>query len=267
MPATRSLAAVVRGLVPPGDGPTDADLVGRFAAGRDEAAFALLVRRHGPTVFGVCRRLLRHQQDAEDAFQAVFLVLARKAGSVGRAGAVGSWLYGVAVNVARKARAARLRRREVPWASIVEHRPGGLCHQDSGGTGLPACATQDLAEVIDRELLALPGKYRTAVVLCDLGGRTVREAAAEVGCPAKTLGTRLLRGRALLAARLSRRGVTLSAVGLAAAVPPRLSGSVLPLAIGRADVPPAVAALTHGAVSAMIPKTMAAAAVLAGGLL
>lgn len=253
MPGVRLLAAVARGVPPAADGPSDADLVGRFAAGRDEAAFALLVRRHGPAVFGVCRRLLGHHQDAEDAFQAVFVVLARRAGGLRRSEVVGNWLYGVAVNVARKARAARLRRSAVEREAV---RP----------TDAPAREWDDLAELVDRELAALPDKYRAAVVLCDLNGRTVRDAAGEVGCPPKTLGTRLLRGRALLAGRLSRRGVTLPAAGLAVAVPPRLSGSVLPLAAGRAAVPPAVAALTHGALTVTIPKTLTAVAVLAGGL-
>ena len=263
MPGSRTLAAVAGGLCPPANAVSDADLVERFAAGRDEGAFALLVRRHGPTVFGVCRRLLRHDQDAEDAFQAVFLVLARRAGSLRRSEAVGNWLYGVAVNVARKARAARLRRREVGLASGGREPPDPPDNQGAHAPRSPE--HRELAELIDRELLALPGKYRAAVVLCDLNGRTVRDAAAEVGCPAKTLGTRLLRGRALLAGRLARRGVVAPTV-LTAAVPARLSGSVFPLAAGRAVVPPAVAALTHGAVNTMIPKTVLAV-VLVGGVL
>src|SRR5207302_8280058 len=114
MTATRSLSASLQhfggALLAADAGCPDAELVRRFAERRDESAFAALVHRHGATVFGVCRRVLGHEQDAEDAFQATFLVLARNAGSVRRAGAVGSWLYGVACNVARKARASRHRR-------------------------------------------------------------------------------------------------------------------------------------------------------------
>src|SRR5581483_10277465 len=220
-----------------------------------------LVRRHGAVVLGVCRRVLRHEQDAEDAFQATFVVLARRAGSVGRAGAVGNWLYGVALNVARHAKAAR-HRRGVKEREAARRQPAEA-HDP---------APDDLREVIDAELHALPRRYRAAVVLCDLMGLTTREAAAEVGCPPKTLGTRLSRGRTALARRLARRGVGVPAAGVAAAVgpaaaaavPPGLVGSAVRAATGSAS--PAVAALTHGVSNAMLPKALKLAAVLTGGL-
>src|SRR5262245_51228213 len=250
-------------------GLSDAELVGRFAATRDEAAFTALVRRYGMVVFGVCRRVLRHEQDAEDAFQATFLVLARNAASVRRSGAVGNWLYGVAYNVARKAKALRRRREIKEREAAARQRPDVL----------PG-AMNDWQEVLDGELQALPDKYRTAIVLCDLMGLTTAEAAAQVGCPPKTLGTRLSRGRSLLAARLTRRGVGIVAGALAAAlapsataaVPPRLVGSTVPAAIGFAAgsssaVSPAVAALTQGVTNVMLPKTLKSVVLLACGVL
>jgi RNA polymerase sigma factor (sigma-70 family) len=265
MTATRSLSAALRALCDPqaADG-TDAELLGRFVSHRDGDAFAALVRRHGPVVLGVCRRVLRHEQDAEDAFQATFLVLARDATAVRRAGSVGSWLYGVAHNVSRKARAMRQRRR-IEERGAVQPRPG-----------TPAAVWDDFPEVLDQELQALPEKYRTPIVLCDLGGRTVRAAAAELGCPPKTLSTRLARGRALLGRRLVRRGVSLSAGGLAAAlapdataaVPTRLVGSTVEAAVGSmAAVPPAVVALAEGVSNVMTTKTVKCVAVVACGLL
>src|SRR5262249_23737197 len=159
-------------------------------ARRDGAAFAELVRRHGPMVWGVCRRLLPNRQDAEDAFQATFLVLVRKPGSVRPAERVGNWLHGVAVRAARKAARGVARRRE----RRVDHRPEpanvaeGIWH--------------DLVPVLDQEVGRLPEKYRLPVVLCDLEGNTRREAAARLGWPEGTVAGRLAQGRALLARRL-----------------------------------------------------------------
>ncbi|HVL12038.1 MAG TPA: RNA polymerase sigma factor [Gemmata sp.] len=245
----------------------DAELVGRFIERRDEGAFAALVRRYGTVVFGVCRRVLRHDQDAEDAFQATFLVFARNADRVGRAGAVGNWLYGVACNVARKAKVAR-HRRAVKEAG-AQPRP----HTQP-------VVPDDLREILDAELKALPDKYRAPVVMCDLLGLTTLEAANEVGCPPKTLGTRLIRGRSLLAERLTRRGVAVTAAGLAlalgesakATVSPALMTSTSHLATqfaggSRAAATPAVAALTKGVTNAMFSVPIKVALVLAGGFL
>jgi RNA polymerase sigma factor (sigma-70 family) len=145
-------------------GLSDAQLLQRYVARRDEAAFESLVRRHGPMVLGVCRRVLGHLQDAEDAFQATFLVLVKKAASVRPPGRVGHWLYGVACRAAQKARVASVRRRarearvrqvpEVPEPATVAE---GLW--------------QDVLPLLDRELGRLPQKYRLPLVLCDLGAR------------------------------------------------------------------------------------------------
>src|SRR4051812_33346762 len=161
-----TLARTVTRLVAAGAGP-DADLLRRFVAARDEAAFAQLVRRHGPMVFGVCRRTLGHQQDSEDAFQATFLVLARKAHTV-RPDGVSRWLYGVAVRVANKARTRRDRR--VPVSADLNEvaaRP----------TPTPA----DWLPLLDAALARMSDRDRGPIVLCDLLGRSRAEAAAELG--------------------------------------------------------------------------------------
>jgi RNA polymerase sigma factor (sigma-70 family) len=261
MTATRSLAASLQHL---SRALLAADLAGRFAERRDEAAFAALVRRHGALVFGVCRRVLRQEQDAEDAFQATFVVFAREAASLRQAGAVGNWLYGVAFNVARRAKAAR-DRRTIKEQEAAARRPATTSE----------VVPDDLRDVLDRELSALPEKYRAAVVLCDLVGQTAEQAAAGVGCPPKTLGTRLARGRALLARRLARRGVGLSAALTAAvltpaataAIPPRLIESAVQLASNPVTVAPAIAALTAGVSNVMVLKTLKVGAVLACGVL
>src|SRR5581483_9321050 len=168
-----------------GAGPTDAELLERFLASRDETAFEALVRRHGPMVLGVCRRILRDSHDAEDAFQATFLVLVRKAASVVPREQLGNWLYGVAYRTALKARTARARRRR------HERRAHAL------PAAAPAGESLDLRPLLDQHLERLPAAYRAAVVLCDLEGRTKREAARQLGVPEGTLSSRLARGRAL----------------------------------------------------------------------
>jgi RNA polymerase sigma factor (sigma-70 family) len=242
----------------------DAELVRRFAERRDEAAFAALVRRYGPLVLGVCRRVLRHEQDAEDAFQATFVVLARNAGSLRRAGGVGQWLYGVAWNVARKANAMRHRRR-------LKEREAAVRQQQETPPDMP----DDLREILDATLHTLPDKYRTPIVLCDLLGMTVREAAVEVGCPEKTLGTRLRRGRSLLADRLTRRGVAISVAALTVALsqcataepPPEFLNSAVRHANDPATVPPAVAVLTKGVLNVTLLHLPRYAAILTCGIL
>jgi RNA polymerase sigma factor (sigma-70 family) len=185
---------------------TDGDLLERFLARCDAEAFAALVRRHGPTVLGVCRRVLRHTQDAEDAFQATFLVLARKARSIARRGALGSFLYGVAYRVALKARDDAVRRRRHERLAANRTQEQAAC-ADSGDTVGP---------VLDEEVNRLPDKYRQPIVLCYFEGKTYQEAARLLGWPAGTTAARLARARALLHGRLARRGVTLSSGALAA---------------------------------------------------
>jgi RNA polymerase sigma factor (sigma-70 family) len=183
----------------------DAHLLARFLASRDECAFAALVRRHGPMVLGVCRRVLRHMQDAEDAFQATFLVLARKAGSVRQRAAVGNWLYGVAYRTARRLRDTRARLR------AREQQVDAMPHPSTG-----PIEPQDWRPLLDEALSRLAERHRAPVVLCDLQGLSRREAARQLGLPRGTLLNRLAAGRRLLAQRLSRKGVTLSGGALAA---------------------------------------------------
>ena len=185
----------------------DGQLLARFVAGQDEAAFAALVRRHGPMVLGVCRRVLRHSQDAEDVFQATFLILARKASSVLKREAIGSWLYRVAYRAAQEARVMRARRR-------AQEKPEDRAPQPS----VKAAEVQDWRPILDQELSSLPEKYQAAIVLCDLEARPRKEAARQIGIAEGTLSSRLANGRKLLAARLRRRGVTLAGGALAAAL-------------------------------------------------
>jgi RNA polymerase sigma factor (sigma-70 family) len=191
-----------------GAGLTDGQLLGCFVEQRDEAAFAALVRRHGPMVWGVCRRLLGHH-DAEDAFQAAFVVLARKAASLRRPEELGNWLYGVAHRAALQARRGVVRRRG-------RERPVGQVPEPEAAA--PNLA-DDLLPLLDAALGRLPDKYRAAVVLCDLEGKTRKEAARQLGVPEGTVAGRLARARALLAKRLARHGPAASAAVVAAALP------------------------------------------------
>jgi RNA polymerase sigma factor (sigma-70 family) len=181
-------------------GLSDGMLLERFAAHREEEAFEVLVRRHGPMVWGVCSRLLRDHHDAEDAFQATFLVLARKGHSIAHRELVAGWLHGVAYQTAMKSRASRTRRRmrEGQVTDMPEPEAESQSHQDQ------------LTEWLDRELSRLPDKYRIPIVLCELEGKTHREAADQLGWPIGTVSGRLSRARAMLARRLSRRRVLLS---------------------------------------------------------
>jgi RNA polymerase sigma factor (sigma-70 family) len=203
---------------------TDGELLECFISSQDDAALAALVRRHGPMVWGVCRRILASHHDAEDAFQATFLVLVRKAGSVMPREMVGNWLYGVAQQTALNARGtvARRRTRERHVAQIPE--PVALEPQPQ----------HDLRSVLDQELSRLPNKYRAAIVLCDLEGKTRKDAAQQFGVPQGTLSGWLTRGRAILAKRLARHDLAVSGGALAAALPHHaLSESVPTLLISR----------------------------------
>jgi RNA polymerase sigma factor (sigma-70 family) len=207
---------------------TDRELLARFAAAGDEAAFAELVARHGAMVLGVCLRVLRHEQDAEDAFQAAFLVLARKAGSIRWGETAAPWLHEVAHRTALEARAviSRRRTREVQ----VEVMPQPV---------VPPGESHDWGPVLDQELRRLPEKYRGAIVLCELQGRTRRDAAAELGVPEGTLSSRLATARRMLAQRLARRGLALPAAALAALGAGTASAGV-PEALSRATVKGAI---------------------------
>src|SRR5262249_55480886 len=178
-------------------------LLARFVAGGDEAAFAALVDRHGQMVLGVCRRLLGDWHDAEEAFQATFLVLAKKAATLARPDSLGNWLHGVAYRTAVKAKARAARRR------AYERQAAAMSATDDSP---PEQGRRDLREMLDQELSRLPPKYRAPLVLCYLEGKTNVEAARELGCPSGSLSWRLARGRDLLRARLSARSTPLAAL-------------------------------------------------------
>lgn len=183
----------------------DAELLERFITYRDEGAFEVLVRRHGPMVLGVCKRILRNQADAEDALQATFLVLVRKATSIRPRTQVGSWLHGVAYKTALKARAMNQKRRVKEREAAAKQ-----VRQTADDTW------EALLEILDGELNALPEKYRLPIILCDLEGLSYREAAARLKCPQGTLSGRLTRARALLARRVAHRGGPEGTASLAA---------------------------------------------------
>jgi RNA polymerase sigma factor (sigma-70 family) len=173
---------------------TDRDLLQRFAHGRDGDAFTALVHRYGPLVLGVCRRVLRQGPDAEDAFQATFLVLARKAGSVGRPERLGNWLYGVALRTAQKARAEVARRRA--RQQQVTDMPTSQLDREAD--------REELRQVLDDEVQRLPDKFRAPLLLCYLQGMTREEAAARLGWSAGAVKGMLERGREVLRSRLGR---------------------------------------------------------------
>jgi RNA polymerase sigma factor (sigma-70 family) len=204
-----------------GAGLTDAQLLDDYIGHRDGAALAALVRRHGPMVWGVCRRVVCDYHDAEDAFQATFLVLARKAASIASKELFSNWLYGVAHQTALKARAsaARRKRRERQVTQMPE----------------PAVAEQDLwrdlQPLLDDELSRLPAKYRVVIVLCDLEGKTRKEAARLLGCPEGTVAGRLARARVMLAKRLAQRGVALSGGALAAVLSQNVASGGVPASV------------------------------------
>jgi len=247
-PLLRALQAADAGL-------PDGQLLGQFVGHGDVSALDALVRRHGPMVWNVCRRVLGDHHAAEDAFQATFLVLVRRAASIRASDALANWLYGVAHKTACKARAtaARRRTREAPLDRAGEVEGPWLAESED-----------DLRPLLDLELSRLPGHYRAAIALCDLEGKTRAEAAGQLGLPEGTVASRLTRGRALLARRLARRGLAVTAGSLAAALseasavmPARVSSGAVAVAAeflaGRsAAIPTGVAALTKGVLRDML---------------
>jgi RNA polymerase sigma factor (sigma-70 family) len=206
--------------------PSDGQLLESYVRSREEAAFAALVSRHGPMVWGVCRRLLRCHQDAEDAFQATFLVLVRKAASVVPRALVANWLYGVAHQTALKARATSARRtaREKQVPAMPE--PALEQHQRS----------DDLQFLLDQELSRLPDKYRAVIVLCDLEGKTRKEAARHFHLPEGTIASRLATARAMLAKRLARHGCGVSGAALAAVLAQGMASAALPASVAASTI-------------------------------
>jgi RNA polymerase sigma factor (sigma-70 family) len=216
---------------------TDGVLLARFVATRDEDSFEALVRRHGPMVLGVCRRLLG-LHDAEDVFQATFLVLARKAASVAKRESVGCWLHGVARHTALRAvRALHRRRKREKQVKVMPHPE--VPEED------------DWLSVLDEELSHLPEKYRAAIVLCDLEGRTRREAALLLKIPEGTLSSRLAAGRKMLATRVALAGGVLSV-----AVPAGLVTSTVQAATGQEVVSALALVLTKEVMKVMLLKKL-----------
>jgi RNA polymerase sigma factor (sigma-70 family) len=237
---------------------TDGQLLEHFLGRREEVYLAALVRRHGPMVWGVCRRVLHNHHDAEDAFQATFLVLVRKAKSIVPREMVANWLYGVAHQTALKARATIAKRRS--RERQVTHMPEMEAMQQD--------PWNDLQPLLDRELSRLPDRHRLPIVLCDLEGKTRQEVARQLGVPEGTVASRLARARTQLARRLARHGLAVSGGTLAvvlareasAGVPSAvLSGTIKAMALVAAGqavtagaVSANVAALTEGVMKAML---------------
>jgi len=204
-----------------GAGLTDGQLLEGYISRRDEAALAALVHRHGPMVWGVCRRVLRNYHDAEDAFQATFLVFVRKAASIASPELLANWIYGVAHQTALKARATTAKRR-ARERQVKEMPEPAVTEQD---------LWDDLQPLLDQELSRLPDKYRVAIVLCDLEGKTRKEAARQLGVPEGTLAARVSRGRGMLARRLARHGLAVSAGSLAAVLAQHTASASAPASV------------------------------------
>jgi RNA polymerase sigma factor (sigma-70 family) len=264
------LEAVIRhaGALATQSATSDAELLRRFADSRDEAAFAELVRRHGPMVWAVCRQSLVNAADAEDAFQATFLALVRSAGKVRAGAALGGWLHGVAVRVATKAKRSAVRRRQ------REQKAAG----PEAGRPIPEAAWNELLAAVHEEVRRLPEALRTAFVLCELEGVRQPDAAARLGWKPGTLTGRLTKARQRLLEQLTKRGLVptvasgatgLSAATASAVVPSSLFGKVMTFAEAvPGEVSPAVLELLREVTPMMLSRTklLAAAVLAAGGL-
>jgi RNA polymerase sigma factor (sigma-70 family) len=215
---------------------SDTDLLERFRARGEESAFTLLMQRHGPAVLGVCRRLLGNAADVDDAFQATFLVLLRKARSIRRSASLGCWLYGVAYRVAAKARARRLP--GLPAGNVVV-----LSSRD------PVAETysRELAAVLDEEIRHLPERYRAPFILCVLESRTYEQAARELGSSKSSLARHVEQARTLLQRRLTRRGILVSAAMLSAALASEASAAAVPAVLTLATIQLVTRAAKNGA--------------------
>ncbi len=242
------------------------ELLELFVARRDELAFQVLVSRHGPMVLGICRRMLSNAADAEDAFQVTFLVLLKRAGSLGPGDAIAAWLHGVAVRVAQQARSAAARRGR-------RERPGMTLEIAASE---PTREDHELRQILDEEIHRLPQKYRAPIVLCYLEGQTHEEAARQLDWPLGTVKGRLARARSILESRLSRRGVACGAAltalaagsGTEAAVPVSLMATTCNAAarIGSGTlianaVSGSIAQLIQGVLSTMIMQKLKSVAV------
>jgi RNA polymerase sigma factor (sigma-70 family) len=268
-PVRTVLEHLCRTMLPPDAGDqTDGQLLQGFIEHQDDASFAALVRRHGRMVWGVCRRVLGHAQDAEDAFQATFLVLVRKAASIVPREAVGNWLYGVAYHTALKARVLNLKRqgKEKQVSAVPEPH------------AVPADLWEELRPLLDQELSRLPDHYRSVIIHCDLEGKTRREVAQQLRIPEGTISSRLTTARRMLAKRLARRGLVVFSTGLAGVLAREAASACVPTALVRSTieaaslyaagptaagtVSPPVAVLTEGVLRSMLLDKLKTAAAL-----
>ena len=256
----RVIREISRTLLKSGPEISDGQLLEMFRVRRNEAAFEAIVHRHGPMVLAVCHRILGNHHDAEDAFQATFLVLARKSASIGPREMAASWLYEVAVRTAQKARtqAVRIRIRERRAVMPMDSRTAA--HESE----------VDMRESLDRELARLPEKYRTPIVLCELEGMSHKEAARELRWPEGTVSVRLMRAKKLLSQRLARQGLgttagtiaILAATSAPASVPSALASSSVSFAslfadrAGPSAIPGKVAALAEEVLRGLLMSKM-----------
>jgi RNA polymerase sigma factor (sigma-70 family) len=247
------------GTAPQSDAASDAALLGRYVSAKDQAAFATLVDRHGALVFHVCRRILVNVQDAEDAFQAVFFVLARKAATVRPRETLSAWLHGVAYRVALKARSTRARK-------LRAARPIAPSAANAGHDPLAELSARELLTIVDDEVRRLPQVYRLPVILCCLEGHSQEEAARQLGWTAGSVKGRLERGRAQLHKRLSRRGLALPAALAAVEVSRSATSAAAIGGLFIATVQGAMAFAARGGAAAN-GVSKAGAAVLAEGVL
>jgi RNA polymerase sigma factor (sigma-70 family) len=228
---------------------TDGQLLEDFAARADEAAFAVLVARHAPLVMRVCRRVLHHEQDAEDAFQATFLVLARCCGSIRKREALADWLHGVAYRTAMKAKRSAARRRNHE-TQLRERAPGGG----------PSPTWDDVQSVLDEEIQRLPATFRAAFVQCVLEGKTFAAVAAELRCKEGTVASRVARARQRLQAQLARRGIKLAALLAALCVAEGVGKAAVPAALCQTVIRNGLVVAAGGSAAGTIPPHVAALA-------
>ncbi len=271
--AGTSILWYLRGLAAAGESTdaADSDLLERFSLRQDQAAFELLLARHGPMVWGVCRDLLADAHAAEDAFQATFLVLVRKARSISRRHLLGNWLYGVAHRVAARARSQAIRR--------LSRACDGVSNLPSPKTASSADA--DLARVLHEELNRLPDRYRGPIVLCHLQGKTREEAARQLGLSLDSLRGRLERGRERLRLRLTKRGITAPAAAIASLLSEKCATATVPAVLlaatakagwmvaagaSAASISPSIVVLMEGALQAMFIQKVKLTAVAVAGL-
>ncbi len=252
----RTLQAVLRKLADAGPPASDADLLRRFAADRDEAAFAQLVQRHGRLVWAVCRHLTRSDAEADDAFQATFLVLVRNAAKVRDAGKLSAWLHGVAYRVCSKARQAAKRRTGREAATATSER---------NGHAVPDSAWDRALAAVHEEVATLPDTLRVPFVLCCLEGKGQTEAAEQLGWKLGTLSGRLTRAKDAVLARLDSRGLTLGAVAAVGLVapPPGVAAKAAELVRAGFAVPGSILQLSQGVIGMSVNQVK----LLAAGLL